>query len=318
MTKLLLRLFVKNYQNSESTQVRTAIGSLAGFAGICCNLALCAMKLVMGLLADSVSITADALNNFSDASGSIVTLVGFKMAGKPADEHHPFGHARAEYLSALAVAGLIFFIGFELVKTSVRKILSPKPVEFSWLLAVILVISIAVKLWMTVFNRKLGKYIDSAALMATAADSRNDCVATGAVLAAALAEYVWKVPVDGWMGLAVAAFILWSGWNLAKGTVSTLLGESPDPRLREKIVDYIASREEVLGYHDLLVHDYGPGRQFASIHVEMDYRADPLKCHALIDDMERECQRSHNVHLVIHYDPVVTDDPELQRLKERC
>ena len=318
MTNLLLRLFVKNNQDSDSPQVRTAIGSLAGFVGICCNLALCAMKLLIGLLAGSVSITADALNNFSDASGSIVTLVGFKMAGKPADEQHPFGHARAEYLSALGVAALIFFIGFELVKSSLQKIIRPEPVEFSGLLVVILLISISVKLWMALFNRSLGKRISSTALMATAADSRNDCIATAAVLAAALTEHFVGIPVDGWMGLAVAAFILWSGWNLAKDTVSTLLGESADPKLREKILDYIASQEEVLGYHDLLVHDYGPGRQFASLHVEMDYKADPLKCHALIDDMERECLRSHNVHLVIHYDPVVTDDPELQRLKERC
>ena len=318
MTNLLLRLFVKDHQNSESPQVRTAIGSLAGFTGICCNLLLCGIKLLIGFLAGSVSITADALNNFSDASGSIVTLVGFKMAGKPADEHHPFGHARAEYLSALGVAGLIFFIGFELVKSSLQKILHPVAVNFSPATAAVLLISIAVKLWMSLFNRSLGKRISSSVLMATSADSRNDCIATAAVLAAALAESFWNLRVDGWMGLAVAVFILWSGWNLAKETVSTLLGESPDPKLREQIVEDILSRPEVLGYHDLMIHDYGPGRQFASLHVEMDYREDPLECHAIIDELERQCLSSHNVHLVIHYDPVVTDDPELQRLKERC
>jgi len=318
MTKLLLRLFVKNYQNTESPQVRTAIGAMAGFVGIGCNLLLFGMKLLVGILAGSVSITADALNNLSDASGSIVTLIGFRVAGKPADEHHPYGHARAEYLSALGVAALIFFIGFELVKSSSRKILMPEPVEFSLLTAAVLLVSIGIKLWMSLFNRKLGNYISSSALMATSADSRNDCIATTAVLTAALVEQFLGLRVDGWFGLGVAAFILWSGWNLAKDTVSTLLGESADPLLREKIVDYIASQPKVLGYHDLMVHDYGPGRQFASLHVEMDCREDPLKCHALIDDMERECQRSHNVHLVIHYDPVVTDDPELQRLKERC
>ena len=171
---------------------------------------------------------------------------------------------------------------------------------------------------LSLFNRSLGKYIDSSVLMATSADSRNDCVATTAVLAAALVERFLNFRVDGWFGLGVAAFILWSGWNLAKETVSTLLGESADPKLREKILEHIASRPEVLGYHDLMVHDYGPGRQFASLHVEMDYREDPLKCHALIDEMERRCMQQHNVHLVIHYDPVVTDDPELQRLKRRC
>ena len=318
MTKLLLRLFVKNHQNTDSAQVRTAIGSIAGFVGICCNVLLFAMKLLVGLLAGSVSIMADALNNLSDASGSIVTLIGFKMAGKPADEHHPYGHARAEYISALAVAGLIFFIGFELVKSSLEKIWEPQPVALSSVTVAVLLASIGVKLWMAVFNARLGKYIGSASLTATSADSRNDCVATTAVLAAALVEHFFGLRVDGWFGLGVACFILWSGWHLAKDTVSTLLGESADPLLREKILDYIASRPDVLGYHDLMVHDYGPGRQFASLHVEMDYREDPLKCHDLIDDMERECLRSHNIHLVIHYDPVVTDDPELQRLKERC
>ena len=318
MTKLLLSLFVKNYKDSDSAQVRTAIGSMAGFVGICCNLALCAMKLLAGILAGSVSITADALNNLSDATGSIVTLLGFKMASKPADEHHPYGHARAEYLSALAVCALIFFIGFELVKTSVSKILQPEPVDFSAVTGLILLVSIGVKLWLTLFNRHLGKHIDSSVLMATSADSRNDCAATTAVLAAALVERFLNLRVDGWFGLGVAVFILWSGWNLARETVSTLLGESADPKLRQTILEQIASRPEVLGYHDLMVHDYGPGRQFASLHVEMDYREDPLKCHALIDEMERRCMQYHNIHLVIHYDPVVTDDPELQRLKTRC
>ena len=318
MTKLLLRLFVKDYQNADSPQVRTAVGSLAGFVGIVCNLLLCAMKLLAGLLAGSVSIMADALNNLSDASGSIVTLVGFKMAGKPADEQHPYGHARAEYLSALAVAGLIFVIGFELVKSSVQKIFLPEPVTCTLLTVMILAVSVGVKFWMALFNRKLGKYIGSATLMATSADSRNDCAATAAVLAAALVEQFLGLRVDGWFGLGVAAFILWSGWGLARETVSTLLGESADPMLREKLLDYIASQPSVLGCHDLMVHDYGPGRQFASVHVEMDYREDPLRCHALIDAMERECLRGHNVHLVIHHDPVVTDDPEVHRLKQLC
>jgi len=318
MTDFLLRLFVKDHTNTASSGVRAAIGALAGFMGIGCNLLLFALKLLAGTLAGSVSVTADALNNLSDASGSIVTLLGFKMAGKPADEHHPFGHARAEYLSALGVSVLILFIGVELVKSSVEKIFRPVPVEFSLLTALILLGSVAVKLWMALFNRKLGKRIGSTALMAASADSRNDCIATAAVLTASLAEFYLDLRVDGWFGLGVAAFILWSGWNLARDTVSTLLGEGADPGLREKIVDYIAAQPKVLGYHDLMVHDYGPGRQFASLHVEMDHREDSMECHELIDDMERECLRSHNVHLVIHYDPVVTEDPELQRLKERC
>ena len=317
MTKLLLSLFVKDHQDTSSSRVRTAVGTLSGGVGIVCNLLLFLGKLITGALVGSVSITADAMNNLSDASGSIVTLIGFRLADKPADEHHPYGHARAEYLSGLAVAALILIIGFELVKSSVEKIFHPTAVAFSAVAAGVLIASIAVKLWLCLFNRKLGKLIGSTALMATAADSRNDCVTTTAVLLAAVIEYFLDIRVDGFIGLGVAAFIVYSGWNLAKDTISPLLGENASPELRQRIVDYIGRQPKVLGYHDLMVHDYGPGQRFASIHVEMDHREDPLECHELIDDMERECMRSHNVHLVIHYDPIITDDPELTALKER-
>ncbi len=317
MTNLLLRLFVKNRENIEDPRVRAAIGSMSGAVGIACNLLLFLGKLLVGAITGSVSITADALNNLSDASGSIVTLIGFRFADKPADEHHPYGHARAEYLSGLAVAALILVIGFELVKTSVEKIFFPTAVSFTPVAAGVLVASIAVKLWMCLFNRKLGKRIDSTALMATAADSRNDCVATSAVLLAAVIEQFLDIRIDGYIGLGVAVFILYSGWNLARDTISPLLGESAAPELKQRIVDYVAAQPKVLGYHDLMVHDYGPGQRFASLHVEMDCREDPLECHEIIDDMERECLRSHNVHLVIHYDPVITDDPARAVLKER-
>ena len=317
MTKLLLHLFVKDADNTESPKVRAAIGTLSGLVGIVCNVLLFAFKLLVGTLTGSVSITADAMNNLSDASGSIVTFIGFRVADKPADEHHPYGHARAEYLSGLGVAALILVIGLELVKTSVEKIIHPTPVTFTTVAAVVLLASIAVKFWMNLFNRSLAKRIDSTALMATAADSRNDCITTGAVLIAAVVEKLTNIPVDGWIGLAVALFILYSGLNLAKDTISPLLGEGADPELREKIVDYIVAQPKVLGYHDLMVHDYGPGQRFASLHVEMDCREDPLECHERIDDMERECLRSHNVHLVIHYDPVVIDNPELTALKAK-
>ena len=317
MTNLLLRLFVKDADNTDSPKVRAAIGTLSGLVGIVCNLLRFAFKLLVGTLTSSVSITADAMNNLSDASGSIVTFIGFRVADKPADEHHPYGHARAEYLSGLGVAALILVIGIELVKTSVKKIFAPTPVEFTAVAAVVLLASIGMKFWMNLFNRSLAKRIDSTALMATAADSRNDCITTFAVLVAAVVEKLTHIPVDGWIGLAVALFILYSGLNLAKDTISPLLGENADPELREKIVDYIVSQPKVLGYHDLMVHDYGPGQRFASLHVEMDCREDPLDCHELIDDMERECLRSHNVHLVIHYDPVVTDDPVMTALKNR-
>ena len=316
MTNLLLRLFVPDYENREDTAVRAAVGSLSGTVGILCNLLLFAVKLAAGLMTGALSITADAMNNLSDASASIVTLAGFRLAGKPADAHHPYGHARFEYLSGLAVAALILFIGFELAKSSLEKIFTPTPVAFSFVAVAILLLSMGLKLWMCLFNRKLGKEIQSQALMATAADSRNDCIATGAVLLAAVLGAATKLPLDGWMGLAVAVFILYSGIQLAKETINPLLGESADPELRQKIVDYIQRQPKVLGYHDLMVHDYGPGQRFASLHVEMDRNEDPLLCHEIIDDMERECLRSHNVHLVIHYDPVITDDPELNRMRQ--
>lgn len=300
----------------EKTTDRGAVGRLAGTVGIVANAVLFAMKLAVGTLAGSVSITADALNNLSDASSSVVTLLGFKLAEKPADDDHPFGHARYEYLSGLAVAAMILFIGFELAKSSVEKIFNPQAVDFTWVTLGVLLGSMAVKLWLSLFNRRLGKRIDSETLMATAADSRNDVIATAAVLVSALVEKFSGWHIDGFMGLAVALFILYSGIGLAKDTISPLLGEAAGPELREQILDRIRSEKRVLGYHDLMVHDYGPGRRFASVHVEMDRNEDPLLCHELIDNLERECLQSHGIHLVIHYDPVVTDDPELDRMRD--
>ena len=315
MTQILLRLFVRNPENTQDSKIRSAIGSLSGIVGIGCNLLLFLLKLLVGTLAASVSITADAMNNLSDATSSIVTLIGFKLAEKPADEDHPYGHARYEYLSGLAVAAMIIVIGFELGKSSVEKILNPTAVEFSFATAAVLLGSIAVKLWLAGFNGKLSKMIHSATLEATAADSRNDCIATGAVLFAGLVEFFTSWTIDGFMGLAVAIFILYSGAQLARDTISPLLGERADPQLQQKIVDHISANPKVLGYHDLMVHDYGPGQRFASLHVEMDKDEDPLLCHEHIDDMERECYRLHGIHLVIHYDPVVTNDPELDRMR---
>lgn len=313
----LLKKFVPDFENTQSESVRRAVGTLSGSIGIGMNLLLFLGKLLAGLLSGSVSVTADALNNLSDASGSIVTLVGFRLAGKPADEHHPFGHARIEYLSGLAVSVLILVIGLELGKTSLEKILHPAAVKLSAVTAAVLLISVGVKLWLWRFNARLGEKIGSTTLLAAAQDSRNDCIATGAVLAAALLEQLLDLRVDGIMGLAVALFILKSGWDLAKETVSPLLGENANPQLRQQIADFVCAHPKVLGYHDLMVHDYGPGRQYASVHVEMDYREDPLACHEIIDRMEWDCLRSCGIHLVIHYDPVVTDDPELNRLKNR-
>ena len=316
MTALLLRLFVKNHQQHENPTVRSAMGKLSGAVGIVCNLLLFAAKLTVGTLSGSVSIAADAMNNLTDASSSIVTLLGFRLAEMPPDEDHPYGHARFEYLSGLAVAAIIIVIGFELARTSLVKIFNPEPVSFSLVTAAVLLSSIGVKLWLSRFNSVLGKKINSKTLFATAADSRNDCIATGAVLFAGLIEAFTHWQVDGFMGLGVSVFILLSGVGLAKETISPLLGEAASPELQAIIISYVNKQPKVLGYHDLLVHDYGPGQRFASLHVEMDNREDPLLCHELIDDMERECLNNHNIHLVIHYDPVVTDDPKINRLHE--
>ena len=315
MTNLLLRLFVRDHQDPKQPRVRSKVGKLSGIVGILCNIVLFALKLAVGTISGSVAITADAMNNLSDATSSVVTLIGFKLAEKPADEHHPYGHARYEYLSGLAVAGMILIIGFELGKSSVEKILSPTAVDFSAPVAVVLVASILVKLWMSLFNRKLGNFISSTTLQATAADSRNDAISTTAVLVATLIELFTSWKIDGFMGLGVAAFILYSGINLARETISPLLGESASTELRELIISVLEDHPEVLGYHDLMVHDYGPGQRFASMHVEMDQQADPLECHELIDNLERECLKLHRVHLVLHYDPVVTGDEEQDRLR---
>ena len=316
MTKLLLKLFVRK-ESMQDPKARAAVGKLSGIVGIVCNLLLAAAKLVVGILSGAVSVTADAMNNFTDAASSIVTLIGFKLAEKPADSEHPYGHARFEYLSGLAVAALIVVIGFELAKTSLDKILNPGVVAVSLPLLIVLAVSILVKLWMSLFNRKLGKMIDSTALLAVSADSRNDVIATAAVLVAAVVEKLTALPVDGYMGMAVALFILYSGANLARETISPLLGEAASPQLREDIVKVLEGNDRVLGWHDLMVHDYGPGQRFASLHVEMDQKEDPLICHEIIDDMERLCFEKYQVHLVIHYDPVVTDDPEIQTMRQR-
>lgn len=302
--------------HKEQKKYRNNVGKRAGTIGIVTNLLLALGKLLIGILAASVSITADALNNLMDAASSIVTLIGFKLAEKPADEEHPFGHARSEYLAGLVVAMMIFVIGYELVFSSVKKIIHPSGVNFSGAVAIVLLASIAVKFGLSRYYKKVGDEISSTTLLATSVDSRNDVVMTSAVFVAAVVEYFTKFQIDGYIGLAVAIFIVYSGIVLAKETMSPLLGEGINEELKETLEDYILSCPKVVGCHDLIVHDYGPNHRFASIHVEMDKNEDPLVCHELIDDMEQECMKSHGVHLVIHYDPIVTDDPEAERLRQ--
>lgn len=315
MTQLLLKLFVKNHQNTSDPKVRSTYGKLAGIVGILCNILLFAGKLLVGILSGAVSVTADAVNNLTDASSSVVTLLGFKLAERPADEEHPYGHARIEYLSALGVAAMILVIGVELVKGAWDKILHPAAVTVSPVVIGVLIASVLLKLWMSLFCKTLGKKIDSKALEATATDSRNDVISTLAVLCSLLLSHFLNWNIDGYIGMAVALFIIWSGCSLAKETISPLLGESADEELVASIRDLIMSHEGVLGLHDLMVHDYGPGQCFASVHAEMDAQANPLLCHDILDDIERDAKEQLHVHLVVHYDPVVTNDRELNRMK---
>ena len=295
---------------------RTRIGKLSGAVGIICNALLSAVKIAAGYLSGSMSIMADGLNNLSDAASSIVMLLGFRFAEKPADKEHPYGHARYEYLAGLTVSALILVIGYELCKSSVQEIFRPSPVGYSPVLVSVLIFSILLKSGMMLFNLRLGRKIDSKALLAAAADSRNDAIATCAVLAAILVERFTGSRIDGYMGLLVSLFILYSGIAMARETVSPLLGEGADSESRRQLTEYIESCPMVIGCHDLMVHDYGPGRRYASIHVEMAENVDAMQSHETIDRIERECLSRFDIHLVIHYDPVPVDDPETERLKQ--
>lgn len=300
----------------RNPSVRTAYGKLASIVGILCNVILFVIKLTAGTIASSIAVMADAVNNLSDASGSIVALIGFKISAKPADKGHPFGHARFEYISGLAVTFLIMIIGVELGRTSLDKIISPTPVAFSWFTAVILIVSIGVKLWMMLFNNKIGKAIESSTLAATAMDSRNDVITTTAVLFAGIIGSVTRLNIDGYVGLLVAVFILISGFGLMKSTIDPLIGVAPSKELVNYIRDKIMSYSDVLGTHDLAVHDYGPGRCFASVHVEMAAENDVMRSHDIIDNIEREFLTNDNIKLVIHFDPILTGDVAVGSTRE--
>lgn len=308
MIDLLIKLFVKNSNDTKNPTVREAYGLLGSIVGVLCNLILFASKLAIGTIFNSISITADAINNLSDAGSSIITWIGFKLSSKPADEDHPFGHARVEYISGLVVSFLILMLGVELIKSSVDKILHPEPLSFSLIMIIVLILSIFAKLWLSLFNRKLGAKIDSTTLKATATDSMNDVIATSVVLISILISYFTHLQVDGYMGFLVALFIIYSGINLIKETISPLLGEAPTTELVSSIEEKIRSYKNVLGFHDLVVHNYGPGRCFASVHVEVDANEDILKSHDLIDNIEREFSEMLGINLVIHLDPIITDD----------
>ena len=292
---------------AEKNHRRAQAGKKAGLVGIVCNVLLCAGKFIIGILSGSMSITADAANNLSDASSSVISLIGFRLSEKSPDAEHPYGHARYEYISGFVVAILVIVIGVELLRTGIERIITPRPVEFSAAVMAVLVLSIAVKLGMMIFYARVGKKIDSGTLTASAADSRNDCISTAAVLAASVVSHFTSAELDGIMAAAVACFILYSGAGLVRDTLDPLLGKAPSPEFVEEIRRKILSYPGVLGTHDLIVHDYGHGRKFATVHVEMAAEENVLESHNVIDQIERDFLNDDGVNMLVHFDPVVTD-----------
>ena len=317
MVQLLARYFIKNYEQTESPSVRQSYGVLCGSVGIGFNILLFIGKFLAGLISNSIAITADAFNNLSDAGSSLITLIGFKMAGQKPDTEHPFGHGRIEYLTGLLVSLLILLMGVELIKSSVSKILHPEATECTPVVAGILIVSILVKLYMYLYNRSTGRKIDSAAMMATAADSLSDMLSTSVVLIATLIGKFTGLQIDGWCGLLVGIFILYAGFSAAKDTISPLLGQPPQKEFVEKIESIVQSYPQVLGIHDLIVHDYGPGRVMISLHAEVPASGDMLHLHDTIDNIERQLHRELHCDAVIHMDPVMNDDEETQELKKQ-
>ena len=317
MIELLARWFIPHRDNTADGAVRRAYGTLCGAVGIGLNVLLFIGKFFAGQLSGSIAVTADAFNNLSDAGSSAVTLLGFRLAGKKPDPDHPFGHGRIEYISGLIVAGLILLMGVELAKSSFDKILHPEEVTFSALALVILAVSVAVKLYMWHYNRRIGGKIRSAAMEATASDSLSDAAATSAVLLAMLIGRWTGLAVDGYVGMVVALFILFSAYKAAKETLSPLLGQAPDPELVQHIRDIVEEHDTVVGIHDLVVHDYGPGRQMVSLHAEVPASGDILQLHDVIDNIERELHEKLHVQAVIHMDPIVTDDETVDTLRRQ-
>lgn len=317
MTDLLIRLFVKDYQKASEAHVRQRYGRFAGAVGIVANLLLFVIKIAAGLVFNSIAIIADAINNLSDSGSSLIMLFCFKLAGKPADKQHPFGHARMEYLSGLIVSLLVLFLGFQLTKTSVEKILTPGETHFTLLTLAILVVAIMIKFWLALFYRKIGRLIDSTALLASAADSRSDILATSAVLATAVLSRLTGLNLDGYMGVLVALFIIYTGVKLVRDTINPLLGMAPSKEMVDGIYRKILSYEGIIGLHDLRVHNYGESQFFASVHCEVPASQDIMKSHDIIDNIERDFLKEQGIHMVIHLDPVVTDDEKTNELRQQ-
>lgn len=316
MTEFLVRKFVKNYDDTESTSVRTSYGVLSSFVGIFCNVLLCAAKISIGALMHSISVMADGINNLSDAASSIIGYAGVKMAEKPADEEHPFGHGRMEYIAALVVAFLVIEVGFSFLKTSIGKLKNPEDIIFEWIPFLILLLSIGVKLWMAAFNRKLGKRIDSKVMLATAADSMGDVITTSATVISILVCSFTGYNIDAIAGVLVSLVVMWAGVGIAKDTLEPLIGQAPDPELANRLRKEVESYEGIVGTHDLIIHNYGPNRSMASIHAEVPRDVDIEVSHEIIDRIEREVSKKMGIFLVIHMDPVEIRDERVLSVKE--
>lgn len=317
MTDFLVNKFIKDSTNIESTEVRTRYGMLASVVGIFCNVLLFSVKLTIGLILSSLAVTADAFNNLSDAASSIISFIGVKMAGKPADAEHPFGHGRIEYIAALIVSFLVIEVGFTFFKSSISKILHPEEISFDLVPFVILILSILVKLWMAFFNNKLGKRIDSKVMLATAADSLGDVITTSATVLSIIICHFTSINVDAIAGLIVSAIVIWSGISIAKDTLEPLIGERVPAELYQKITDIVESYDGIVGTHDLIVHNYGPNRSMATIHAEVPNDINIEVSHEIIDKIERDVKKDLNILLVIHMDPVEMRDEEVLSLREK-
>ena len=318
MTDLLSRIFIKNHRNTSDVRVRSAYGTLVSMVGIILNVILFAAKFLVGTLFGSVSITADAVNNLSDAGSQIISLVSFRISAKPADREHPFGHARIEYVTSMIVSFLILLIGIELLKESVSKILSPAPPERSWVAVAVLGGSILVKLWLGLFNKQIGKRIDSSVMRATATDCLSDALSTTAVLISSLILLLFPtvtLNLDAYMGVIVAVLILVAGLKILNETKNSILGEAPDDEIVEMINNTVAKYEGAIGIHDLIVHNYGPGHVIAALHIEVDGKVDIFVSHDMIDNIERDLRKNCGIEATIHMDPVVTDDERVNHLK---
>ena len=312
----IFKALIKDYENVKEQKVRDRYGKLAGIVGIVSNLALCIMKYAIGFFTGSIAIMADAINNLADASSSVITLIGFKLAGMPEDKEHPYGHARIEYIAGMVVSVIIIAVGIMLAKESVLKIINPEAIVFSWTAVAVLLIAIVVKILQALFNVAAGKKINSVALIATGTDSRNDVISTTAVLIATIVSGFTDLQIDGYLGFFVAVFIVWSGISLTKETISPLLGESPDIELVRQIHDICMSYEGVIGIHDLVVHNYGPGKVFCSVHIEVDSKVDVMESHDLVDQIEYRLRKELKIFATTHMDPIDMSNPNREPVQD--